>query len=277
MARRKKRQRQPIQPKPEVDIVLPVYGQPDFLKACLESLYAHDAGVLYSVTLVDDVSPDEMGWVYDYADKKGARVIRHRDNRGFAAACNTGARNGKAPWVLLLNTDTIIAHDGWLAAMVAAGRDPQVGVIGCLLTFFPEDHPLYEASPLRPAGKTQHAGVAFDIMGRPYHIFSGWSSDHPKVAQRREMNAVTGACFLTRRKLWRRLGGLDEDYTRGNFEDIQYCIQARLARYKIVYTPEAHLYHFAGGSDNTATAKKNALLFQLKVGQMVEYDEYRFW
>lgn len=271
--RRRRRQRASRQTsKPVVDIVMPVYGQPEFLRACLESLYDHDAGVPYTVTLVDDVSPVEMGWVYDYARSKGAWVTVHHENKGFAGACNTGARAGKAPWVLLLNTDTLVIQDGWLEAMVDEGRDLQVGVVGCLLSFFPDsDH------SRRPAGKAQHAGVAFDVLGRPYHIFSGWSVNHPKVRLRREMNCVTGACLLTRRALWRRLGGLDEDYTRGNFEDVQYCLQARLAGYKVVYTPKAHLHHYAGGSENSMTAKRNAQLFRIKMGSVVEYDEWKFW
>lgn len=273
------RRRRRIKPRPIVDVVLPTYGQPEFLRACLESLYAHDAGVEYTVTVQDDQSPDpdEMGWVYDWAADHGAEVAVNHENKGFAGTCNAGARSGKAPWILLLNTDTVVIHDGWLKNMVEQGKDRRVGVVGCLLTFFPEHHPLYDPSPLRPPGKTQHAGVAFDIMGRPYHIFSGWDPSHPKVAQRREMNCVTGACFLVRRKLWLRLGGLAECYGPGNFEDVEFCLRARLAGYKVVYAPDTHLRHFAGGSNNSETAQRNAQLFQLRMGQLVEYDEWRFW
>jgi GT2 family glycosyltransferase len=260
-----------------VDIVVPVYGEPEFLKCCLESIAAHDAGVPFTLTLVDDVSPTEMGFVYALADEMGAQVVRHHQNKGFAGACNTGARKGKAPWILLLNTDILITHDNWLKAMVDEGQDKAVGVVGALLTFFPADHPLYEESPIRPPERTQHAGVVFDILGRPYHVFSGWSADHPKVNARREMNCVTGACLLTRRKLWVKLGGLDEDYTRGNFEDVQYCLQARLSGYKVIYTPHARLYHYAGGSGNSMTAKQNARLFQIKMGSVVEFDEWKFY
>lgn len=261
--------------KETVDIVMPVYGEPTFLRHCLESLYEHDAGVPYTVTLVDDVSPDhnEMQWVYEYAKGLGVNIVYHTKNKGFAGTCNTGARKGKAPWILLLNTDTLIIEDYWLRKLVDEGEsDPDIGVVGPLLLFFPDSD-----SPERPAGKVQHAGVAFDILGRPYHIFSGWSAEHPKVQQRREMNCVTGACFMARRKLWTRLKGLDEDYTRGNFEDVQFCIMARLAGYKVLYTPITRLYHFAGGSGNSMTADRNAKLFQLKVGDVVEYDEWRYW
>lgn len=260
-----------------VDVVMPVYGEPEFLRACLQSLRAYDAGVPYNLILVDDVSPVEVSSVYAEAEAMGATVVYHRHNKGFAGTCNTGARKSKSPWILLLNTDTLAIEDGWLKAMVAEGDDDKVGIVGALLTFFPEDHPLYKESPIRPPEKAQHAGVAFDILGRPYHIFAGWSTDHPKVQQRREMNCVTGACMLVRRKLWARLGGLQECYTTGNFEDVELCLRARLAGYKVIYAPGVHLSHFAGGSGNSATAKRNAKLFQLRMGEIVEYDEWRFY
>lgn len=261
--------------RPKVDIVMPVYGEPGHLKGALESLWSYDAGEEYTLTLVDDVSPDRdaMEEVYSYASLGQAQIVRHPKNKGFAGTCNTGARKGKSPLILLLNTDVLILHEGWLKAMVDEfERDREVGVVGALLSFFPDSE-----DPTRPAGTTQHAGVVFDILGRPYHIFVGWPIDHPKVAQRREMNCVTGACLMVRRNFWRRVGGLDEDYTRGNFEDVQLCLQARLSGLKVVFTPAAHLHHFAGGSGNTMTADRNAQLFQLKMGAVVEYDEWRYW
>lgn len=242
------------------------------MRGCLESLFAHDAGVPYRVILVDDVSPEPMDAVYLWARERGCRIIKHRENKGFAATCNTGARAGKAPLILLLNTDTLITQDGWLKTMSDECNWAAVGVVGCLLTYFPDsDH------PQRPAGHVQHAGVVFDILGRPYHIFAGWPADHPKVTKRREMNCVTGACLMTKRQLWQRIGGLDEVYDRGNFEDVQYCIQVRHAGYKVIYTPAVHLHHYAGGSGNSMTATRNAKLFDIQMGDKVEFDEWRHW
>ena len=284
MSKQRKRRQRPrknriTEPETQVDIVMPVYGQPEFLLACLASFFDHDPGISYTLNLVDDQSPEthRLAPILDYAQEKGARVVKHRRNKGFAATCNTGAALGSAPWILLLNTDTLILNDGWLKAMVDAGRNPRVAVVGALLTFFETATDWAPASPIRPAGKVQHAGVVFDILGRPYHIFVGWDPDHPKVNQTREMNCVTGACFLTRRHAWRRIGGLDEDYTRGNFEDVNYCLIARTLGYKVVFTPEVHLSHYAGGSGNSMTADRNARLFQLKAGHLVVYDEWRFW
>ncbi len=264
--------------KPAVDIVLPVYGQPRFLRNCLDSLQRYDAGVTHTVTLVDDVSPVDMTEVYTHARSLGYKVIEKAKNGGFADSCNVGVGATHSGTILLLNTDVEIVHDGWLRAMVDELLDDRaVGIVGCLLEFFSKEHALYEPSTFRPPGATQHAGVAFDILGRPYHVFAGWDVTHHKVQTRREMNCVTGACLLARRSLWNKVGGLDTDYGAGNFEDVQFCMTARMAGKKVVYTPKARLLHFAGGSENSAAAKRNARLFQFKMGEYVEYDEWRYW
>jgi GT2 family glycosyltransferase len=276
MARKKKR-RARVKPllQPKVDVVMPVYGGPELLLRCLESMQKFTAGIEHTVTLVDDVSPVKMDSAYDAARAFGYNIVHNSKNLGFAGACNAGVKKGRAPWILLLNTDVLITHSHWLKMLVEEGEAASsIGVVGCLLTFFPEDT---GDDHLRPPGRAQHAGVVFDILGRPYHIFAGWSPDHPKVQQRRELNCVTGACLLTRRSLWRRLGGLDTDYGPGNFEDVQYCIQARMAGFRVVYTPRVHLHHYAGGSENSKTAQRNAQLFKIKMGAFVEYDEWRHW
>lgn len=264
-----------------VDIVMPVYGGAEFILECIRSLYHHDAGVPFNLVLVDDQSPQDpkLDAALTYVkQQENAFVFRHQRNAGFAATCNTGANAGRSPWILLLNTDTRIINDGWLAAMVEEGDDPEVGVVGALLTFYQTPQPWAPANPrIRPAGKVQHAGVVFDVMRRPYHIFSGWDADHPKVTQRREMNCVTGACLLTRRTIWKSLGGLDTAYTRGNFEDVQYCLMARINGYKVIFTPKVHLEHYAGGSENSMTAGRNAQIFQIKMGDYVVYDEFEHW
>lgn len=280
--RKTAKRRQPIKAhkRAKVDIIIPVYGSGRFLLECLQSLFEHDAGVVYNLILVDDAGPEDpdVATAYNLASEHGARVIFNKKNLGFAGTNNVGARVSKAPWILLLNSDILVTHDGWLKAMVDEGeRDPRVGVVGALLTFFPFEDTWCPASPIRPPGAVQHAGVVFDIMRRPYHIFHGWPADHPKVAQRRYMNCVTGACLLTRRKLWRRLGGLDTDYGAGNFEDVQYCVQTRLSGFKVAWTPKAHLHHYAGGSGNSETAQRNASLFQFKMGEAVMWDEWLFW
>ena len=281
---RKNRQRnphnglRPVYRAPGVDIVTPVYGGAKMLRNMVESLIAVEAGVPWRLWLVDDCGPErkELDELYSEFRKKDARIraVQNPRNAGFAASNNRGFRMGSAGLLLMLNSDILVTGPGWLQAMADEFADPQVGVVGARLVFFDE----YEKpDPYRPAGKTQHAGVCFNMDGNPYHIFSGWDPEHPKVNCRREMNAVTGACMMTRRTLYEQLGGLDVDYGQGNFEDVQFSLQVRALGYKVVYQPKTRLFHYSGGSGNSAQALFNNGLFKLKCGKIIEYDEFRHW
>jgi GT2 family glycosyltransferase len=61
------------------------------------------------------------------------------------------------------------------------------------------------------------------------------------VAQ--ELSAVTGACFMTWKDLYQRLGGMDETAFPVAFNDVDYCLRAQDAGYRVIFTPHAQLYH----------------------------------
>jgi len=259
----------------DVDILTPVYGSPDLLRMLVETIFSIDAGnVTWRWWVIDDKGPqsDTLDEVYRQIRlHKNGKVIPPTVNRGFAGANNEAFLQGVAPYVLLLNSDTKIIEPGWLEELVWEATPEDVGVVGAKLLFFEDSK-----DPKRPAGTTQHAGVAFNVLGQPYHIFKGWDRYHPKVDMRREMNCVTGACLMTKRALYRKLGGLDIDYTTGNFEDVQYCLQVRADNKKVIYTPRVNLYHFAGGSDNTKTARMNESIYQLKCAKIIEWDDWKY-
>ena len=88
----------------------------------------------------------------------------------------------------------------------------QVGICGARMVF--------------PDGTLQHAGVVFGSGKQgPYHLLRTRPS-HLMPRVDREFQAVTGACMLVKDELWRKLGGLDEDYPFG-LEDIDFCLRAR--------------------------------------------------
>lgn len=287
---RKRQSQQPIQisdsfGRPKVDILTVVYGKPKFLSILHRGLTTVDSGTSWKWIIVDNCGPDqeELKKLYDqYGKDPRIKCVKTSRNLGFSGGNNFGAKYGRSEYLLLLNSDIAIRDSGWLKAMTdELDNSPTVGIVGAKLLFFDNElsaeiSPGTE-DPRRPFGKIQHAGVAFNLLGQPYHIYNGWSADNQRVNVRRELNCVTGACLMIRRSLYEKLDGLDEDYTIGNFEDVQICLQARELGYKVVYQPKAVLYHYAGGSDNTATAKKNESIFHIKNSQRTEYDEYRHW
>lgn len=273
--------------KPKVDIVTVVFGKPKFLELLHDTLVEHDAGVPWKWIIVDNNGPDqeELKALYaEYEKDPRIKIAKTGKNLGFSGGNNFGLRYCRSEYTLLLNSDTAIKEDGWLKNMTdELDNYPTVGIVGAKLLFFSKEmnaeingEKAIE-DPRRPFERIQHAGVVFNLLGQPYHIYANWASDHPRVNERREMNCVTGACLMIRKSLYESVGGLDEDYTIGNFEDVQICLQAREKGFKVIYQPKACLYHYAGGSNNTETARKNEQIYHIKNSQRIEYDEYRHW
>lgn len=226
-----------------------------------------------------------------------AQLIRHNENRGFPATCNDGAAAGDAPAILFLNTDVVLEagairamlktlwSDDLPKSMIAPHEGP-AGIVGPML-LFPED------TPHGPAGKVQHAGLDFNIGGRPIHVNIGWSPDNPKVTMQRAMQAVTGACLMTRRETWNAVtqsyraagdpstGGFNLVYGRGTWEDTEYCFAARSNGYRVIYEPAARGTHFVGASsainNDPFPLQRNESIFKARCGHLMMWSEFLWY
>lgn len=212
----------------DCSIIIPVWNKVELTTQCLVALSAATDGVSYEVIVVDNGSTD--GTQEFLKSLSGdVQVIRNRENLGFAKACNQGAAAATGDYLVFLNNDTIPVK-GWLSALVDEVKaHPDVAIVGSKL--------LYQDRTV------QHAGVAVDRCSHmPYHIYRGFAETHPAVNKRRELNAVTGACLLIRRPLFRDVGGFDEGYLNG-FEDVDLCFKVREQGHVIVYQPKSVVFH----------------------------------
>jgi GT2 family glycosyltransferase len=267
-----------------VDIITPVHGAPTLVMGTISSILLHPTDIPWHWWIVDDFTPEEKGrallmQIYEETAKDPRiTVIGLQKNLGFAEANNAAAQQGSAPYILLLNSDVRVTNT-WLQPMMEEMEsNRKAGVVGAKLLFFPEVHkPYRDGNDPRPAGRVQHAGVAFNILRQPFHIHIAWSKDNPRLNNRESLQAVTGAALLTRRELWEKIGGLNPVYTQGNFEDIEYCLLVKSLGYEVIYRPDAAIYHYAGGSGNSLTAMRNAQIFLMRCGHMVTPDEHRLY
>ena len=208
-------------------IIIPTWNKVELTRQCLTALAAATTDVSFEVIIVDNGSTD--GTREFLSELKGdLQIILNDQNLGFAKACNQGARAARGRYILFLNNDTV-PLGGWLKPLVEElSSDPQVAVVGSKL--------LYEDLTV------QHAGVVFDRLRRPYHVYQRTNGQHPAVNVRREMNAVTAACMLVRREVFEAVGGFDEGFING-FEDIDLCLKVREANLRIVYQPRSVVLH----------------------------------
>ena len=249
----------------KVSIVIPVYNRRELTEQCLKSIENHTPDGAYEIIVVDNASDENIYHYLQSREKDGLiRLIRNEQNEGFARACNQGIEAAKYPNVLLLNND-IVVTDNWLQPMVSElEHDPQTGIVGACL--------LYPDSDI-----IQHAGVTLGWYKgeiHPYHKYRLRSlREIPETAQSRYVQAVTGACMLIRKSVIDAVGALDETY-KNSYEDIDLCIRATQAGFRIRYCAQSQIYHHesmsSGRHDNDL---RNFRIFQERWAGIIKASE----
>jgi GT2 family glycosyltransferase len=151
----------------------------------------------------------------------------------YAAVNNQAAARANGEFLLLLNDDVAPVEADWLGAMVAHMQDPGVGIVGARLLY--------------GNGMVQHEGVVMGLAHLCEH--AGRLRDgndpgpHGLALLDREVSAVTGACLLIRADLYRALGGMDESFAIA-LNDVDLCLRARRAGWRVVYCAQATLWHY---------------------------------
>jgi glycosyltransferase involved in cell wall biosynthesis len=96
----------PLPTRLPICVIIPAYNRAHMLERALNSVWSQQPGQPMEVIVVDDGSSDDTA---DVAARFGARVVRHPQNRGLAAARNTGLHATSHPWIAFLDSD-----DEWL-------------------------------------------------------------------------------------------------------------------------------------------------------------------
>jgi len=211
---------------PRASIVVPLYQRADLTEGCLAALERAGTLDVAEVLLVDNASTDGTPALCR-AWSHRVRVLRNEENLGFAIACNQGARAATGDVLVFLNNDTEV-HDGWLAPLLEAVADPEVGVAGSRLLY--------------PGGRVQHAGMAMMPGCVPVHLHRYLPGDHPVVTRSRDLTIVTGACLAVRRELFLDMGAFDEGYRNG-FEDTDLCLRLAATGLRARYRGDSVVTH----------------------------------
>ena len=242
---------------PTTSIILLTHNQLEHTRRCLESIERYTPEP-HELIVVDNASTDNtVPYLRDYqATHAGVRVIFNSTNRGFAAGNNQGLAVAKGQYVLLLNNDTVVT-DGWLGRMLAVfERHPEVGIVGPMSNYVSGPQFVKEAA-YRNSDEMQ----AFAAKWATKH--AGQSIPSPRVV---------GFCLLARREVVERIGGLDERFGSGNFEDDDFCIRAAQAGYQARIAQDVFVHHtgsqtFKGaGIDHRESMLRNWELFKAKWG-----------
>ena len=230
-------------------IVIVTRNALELTKRCVDSIAANTDDP-YEIVFVDNGSKEDMT---DYlATVPHSRLIRNEENLGFAAGCNQGLRAAEGEYIVLLNNDTVVTKE-WLSGLRSwLERDPSIGIVGPVSN---NVAPIQRVHlPSRP-----EAVDAIAELWRKHNMNAGFYA-----------HRLIGFCMLFHRSLLDRIGGMDERFFPGNYEDDDFSLRARIGGKRLWVARDVFIHHEGHGTfreneiDRQMASLRNAEAFRAK-------------
>jgi len=260
--------------KPLVSIIIPNKDNVSLLRGCLSSIRERTTYKNYEIIIVENNSVEKAteGFYKELKRYDNIHIVYWKGKEfNFSEICNEGYRNASGKQLIFLNNDIEIITPNWIEEMLMYCQRDNVGAVGAKLYFSNRS--------------IQHAGVVLGIEGTAGHILYGEPVGSVgymgKLHIVQNISAVTGACMMIRKKVFKDIGLFAPEF-HNSYNDVDLCLRLRKAGYLIVWTPYAEAYHFESKTRgyNVSYEKKRKLakeiaLFKSKWGdELVSGDPY---
>ncbi len=231
---------------PLISIIIPTRDQHQLLQNCVNSILAKSSYRKYEIILIENHSleADTFKTYKELSNDPRIKIIQWDDKPfNYSIINNYGVDYANGELLLFLNNDIEIISSDWLEALAEYALRKDVGIVGAKL-YYPND-------------TIQHAGVVIGMGGIAGHPFLGFersSSGHFGLLKLPyNVSAVTGACMMIKKSVFKEIGGFDPNYPLA-FGDVDICLKSLNKGYLNVWTPFSEMYHyesFTRGLDDT--------------------------
>ncbi len=247
------------------DIVIVNWNTGSKLRECLQSIEpaCMASGIcLCQCMVVDNASADGSADSLEEVHFP-LEVIKNHENKGFAYACNQGARIGNAEYILFLNPDSKLFPDNLQKSLFFLEKKlgERIGILGIQLV---DDKGVVQRNTARfPTPKS----LVYQMLGLdrlwsdrfPPHFMKEWNH-----LENREVDQVEGAFFFVRRQVFEELNGFDERFFM-YFEDLDFALRAKKTGWKSYYLADTKAIHSGGGSSNQKKARRLFYILRSRV------------
>ena len=221
-------------------IIIISYNTLPFTRICVESIRQYTKSDSYEIIVVDNGSNDGSAeWLSEQID---ICSVFNKENNGFPVACNQGLELAKGTELLFLNSDTVVTLH-WLENLhQALYSNSNVGAVSCMTN---------------NCANFQQISVPYKTLEEMQRFAAAYNCSNPALWQR--WMTLVGYCFLFRRAIYEKLGGLDERFTPGNYEDDDYSLRIRAAGYELLLCRDTFIHHFGSISFREGLSEKERL------------------
>jgi GT2 family glycosyltransferase len=236
-----------------IDIIVISYNSTDHLINCLRSINDTLNGFHADIFVQDNASTDGVERVL--IEFPNIKLTQNSHNIGFAAAVNQALTQGKNPYVVLLNPDTIVLDGFFKESLDFMKHHQHTGIMGPKV--LEEDGRLQNSARSFPTvltaffGRTSFLSRLFPKNPMTLKNLPSLESDGCSPM---EVDWVSGACMVVNRKAIEDVGGMDSRFFL-YWEDADWCRRMWKTGWKVIYYPKVSVRHFTGASSKKEVLK----------------------
>jgi GT2 family glycosyltransferase len=221
---------------PLVSLIIPTRNGHDILKQAVDSIIDKTSYKNYEIIIVDNQSDCEQTLAYMRQlelNYDSIRILKYDQAFNYSAINNFAVRHTSASVIGFINNDVEVISPDWLTHMLSNALRPGIGCVGAKLYY---------------ANNTiQHAGVIVGMFGCAGHSHKHYKRQSKgycgRLVNTQNYSAVTAACLLMRKDIFKKVNGFNETDLSVAFNDVDLCLKVEQLGLRNLWTPFAELYH----------------------------------
>jgi GT2 family glycosyltransferase len=247
----------------DISIIIVNWNARELLKECINSIYENMNQEFFEVIVVDNNSSDGSADMIKevFGSKDNLIFIINSENKGFAGANNQGLVIARGRVILLLNPDTLIIGDVINSVYKCLCEDSSLGIAGCKVLNVDGTLQLACRRMVPTPKDAFFKLIGISKMFKNRENFSRYNLTFIPEDEFCDVDSVSGAFLMIKREVINTIGLLDEDFFMYG-EEMDWCLRAKKAGYKVRYCPVGSIIHYKGESSR-------------KLGFKATYEFYR--
>lgn len=243
----------------KLSIVIVNYNVKEFLLNLLQSLRRSLENIDSEIIVVDNASTDGAGQAIKESYPE-VIFIQNKKNLGFGAANNIGLEEARGEFILLINPDTIVKEDTLSLMLDFFEKNPEAGMAGCKV-LNPDGSLQLPCRRGFPGPWTSFCKVTgLSKIFPKSKLFAKYNLTYLNEDATYEVDAISGAFMMFRRKVYEKVGGFDSAFFMYG-EDLDLCYRTQKAGFKIFYVHSTQIIHYKGESAKRSSIDETKLFY----------------
>ncbi|MGB9707249.1 MAG: glycosyltransferase family 2 protein [Microgenomates group bacterium] len=251
----------------DLSIIIISYNTKKITLNCLKSIIQSlkNTKITYEIIVVDNNSNDgSQKEILNFKvknKKTNMKLIFNKDNIGFGKANNQAVKIAKGEYLLFLNSDIVVLNNS-IEKMFKFYKQYQN-----LFNFLGGKLLNKDKSPQPSCGPMYFLPMVFA------HLFlkgDYWQLTRFSPKKLKEVDWVSGACFITKKEYFNKINGFDENIFM-YMDEVDLFYRAKKNGYRIFFYPEAKFIHLGSAS----SGKRTYPILQVYKGLLYFYKKHR--